>query len=100
MNTITRDGLSDRLRALAQDEIDGVSAVLSPGNSHDVLTAADEIDRLRLTDAECAELDGIISDFSEIAEFNEERCHPNYANQARRRVATLRGLLERLGGER
>jgi Asp-tRNA(Asn)/Glu-tRNA(Gln) amidotransferase C subunit len=60
--------------------------------------AEEEIARLRLTDEECSELDGIISDFSEIAEFNEERCHPAYANKARRRAATLRALRVRLGG--
>ena len=54
-----------------------------------------EIARLRLTDAEREALDGIISDFSEIAEFNEERCYPAYASKARRRAAILRGLLER-----
>ena len=55
-----------------------------------------EIARLRLTDEECAEINGLISDFSEIADFNTERCHPVYANKARRRAAILRGLLERL----
>ena len=54
-----------------------------------------ENERLRLTDAEREALDGIISDFSEIADFNEERCYPVYANKARRRAAILRGLLDR-----
>ena len=52
MDSITRDGLPDRLRALAEDEIAGRKPVLSPGNSHDLLTAADEIEHLSLTDEE------------------------------------------------
>jgi hypothetical protein len=50
-----------------------------------------------LTDAEWDEIEGMISDYQEIAEFNEERCHPHYAEKARRRAAMLIGLLERLG---
>lgn len=59
--------------------------------------AAAEIERLRLTDAEREAIEGMISDSQEIAEFNEERCHPHYAEKARRRAAMLIGLLERLG---
>lgn len=40
-------GLPDRLRAIAADEVEGRRPVLSPANSHDLLAAADEIDRLR-----------------------------------------------------
>lgn len=50
-----------------------------------------------LTDAEWDEIEGMVSDYQEIAEFNEERCHPHYAEKARRRAAMLIGLLERLG---
>jgi len=50
-----------------------------------------------LADEERDEIEGIVSDFKEIAEFNEERCHPHYAEKARRRAAMLIGLLERLG---
>ena len=50
-----------------------------------------------LTDEERDEIEGIVSDFQEIAEFNEERIHPHYAEKARRRAAMLIGLLERLG---
>ena len=50
-----------------------------------------------LTDEEREAIEGIVSDFQEIAEFNEERCHPHYAEKARRRAAMLAGLLERLG---
>jgi hypothetical protein len=50
-----------------------------------------------LTDEERDEIEGIVSDFQEIAEFNAERCHPHYAEKARRRAAMLIGLLERIG---
>jgi hypothetical protein len=50
-----------------------------------------------LTEQERDEIEGIVSDFQEIAEFNEERCHPHYAEKAKRRAAMLIGLLERLG---
>jgi hypothetical protein len=50
-----------------------------------------------LTDEERAAIEGMISDYKEIAEFNEERCHPHYAKKARRRAAMLAGLLERRG---
>jgi hypothetical protein len=55
------------------------------------------VDGKHLTDEERDEIEGIVSDFQEIAEFNEERCHPHYAEKARRRAAMLIGLLERLG---
>lgn len=48
-----------------------------------------------ITDAEWDEIEGMVSDYQEIAEFNEERCHPHYAEKARRRAAMLIGLLER-----
>jgi hypothetical protein len=51
----------------------------------------------KLTDAEWDEIEGMIGDYQVIAEFNEERCHPNHAAKARRRAAMLFGLLERLG---
>lgn len=50
-----------------------------------------------LTEEEKKGIDGIIRDFQVIAEFNEERCHPHYAQKARCRVAMLSGLLKRLG---
>jgi len=50
-----------------------------------------------LTDEERDEIEGMISDYQDIAEFNDERCHPHYAEKARRRAAMLIGLLERLG---
>ena len=50
-----------------------------------------------LTDEEREAIEGMISDYQDIAEFNEERCHPHYAEKARRRAAMLIGLLERLG---
>ncbi len=50
-----------------------------------------------LTDEEREAVEGMVSDYQEIAEFNEERCHPHYAKKARRRAAMLIGLLERLG---
>jgi hypothetical protein len=50
-----------------------------------------------ITDVEWDEIEGMVSDYQEIAEFNEERCHPHYAEKARRRAAMLIGLLERLG---
>ena len=50
-----------------------------------------------LTDEEWDEIEVMVSDYQEIAEFNEERCHPHYAEKARRRAAMLIGLLERLG---
>jgi len=56
-----------------------------------------QVARLRLTDEEKKGTDGIIRDFQVIAEFNEERCHPHYAQKARCRVAMLSGLLKRLG---
>ena len=63
-----------------------------------ILPAYDAAMRLpSLTDAERQEVAGIVSDFQEIAGFNEERCHPHYAEKARRRAAMLIGILERLG---
>jgi len=53
--------------------------------------------RPTLTDEEREAIEGMVSDYQEIAEFNEERCHPHYAEKARRRAAMLIGLLERLG---
>jgi hypothetical protein len=93
MNTITRDGLPDRLRALAQDEIDGVSSVLSPGNSHDVLTAADEIERLRLTDAEREAVKKVLR------RVREDYFAGRFSDSVEI-AAVIDGLLERLGGER
>lgn len=61
MDSITRDGLPDRLRALAEDEIAGRKPVLSPGNSHDLLTAADEIERLRRAIRRIAEQDATLA---------------------------------------
>ena len=57
----------------------------------------EQIADMRLTDEERDAIDGMVSDYQEIAEFNEERCHPHYAEKARRRAAMLIGLLERLG---
>ena len=48
-----------------------------------------------ITDAEWDEIEGMVSDYQEIAEFNEERCHPHYAEKASKRAAMLRDLLER-----
>lgn len=50
-----------------------------------------------LTYEEQKGIEGIIRDFQVIAEFNEERCHPHYAQKARCRAAMLSGLLKRLG---
>lgn len=85
---ITRDGLPDRLRALAEDEIAGRSPILSPANSHDLLAAADEIASLRLTDAEREAIAWLTKGESPFPE--EEQ-----------RMATLRALLQRheKGGE-
>ena len=55
------------------------------------------IEKMRLTDAEREAIEGMVSDYQEIAEFNYERCHPHYEEKARRRAAILIGLLERLG---
>jgi hypothetical protein len=50
-----------------------------------------------LTDDEWAEIEGMISYYQEIAEFNDERCHPHLAAKARRRAGILIDLLARLG---
>lgn len=54
-------GLPDRLRAIAADEIEGRRPVLSPANSHDLLTAADEIERLRTAIRRLADQDATLS---------------------------------------
>ena len=84
-----QSGLFDSLRSIHQANtlLDAV-----------ILPALDESVRLpALTDEERQGIKEIVSDFNEIAEFNEERCHPHYAEKARRRAAMLIGLLERLG---
>ena len=57
----TCDGLPDRLRAIAADELEGRQPVLSPANSHDLLAAADEIERLRTAIRRLAEQDATLS---------------------------------------
>ena len=57
--------------------------------------AADEIERLRLTDAERDAVKATIRDLEGGANFNEQRFWPTLAGQLRERSATLRGLLER-----
>ncbi len=84
------DGMVARLRSWRDER-----GYPTPGEMLD--EAADEIARLRLTEEEKKGIDGIIRDFQVIAEFNEERCHPHYAQKARCRVAMLSGLLKRLG---
>lgn len=86
MSDIVFDGMVfDRLREIG-DQSDRIASLES------------EIARLRLTDAEREAIQGMASDYQEIAEFNEERCHPHYAEKASKRAAMLRNLLERLGG--
>ena len=59
-----------------------------------------EVARLRLTDAEREAVEATIVDLDGGANFNEQRFWPMLAKRLRERSATLRGLLERLGGER
>lgn len=59
-----------------------------------------EIARLRLADAEREAVEATIVDLDGGANFNEQRFWPMLAKRLRERSATLRGLLERLGGER
>lgn len=79
--TERRGGLPDRLRAMAADEIEGRRPVLSPANSHDLLAAADEIERLRLTDEERGAIQWVVGDALSVDGVSIQE--------------TLRGLLER-----
>jgi hypothetical protein len=114
MNGCILDGLPDRLRALAEDEIKGVSAVLSPANSMDLLAAADEIARLR---NQVEQLQSEVVDAKKWAmqERSQRWALPDPPTDAERvsvkwaaqmiddsgeykwHADTLRGLLERLG---
>lgn len=82
-----RDSLRAAIRRLADQD-----ATLSVQDGNVTVTMEGT-----LSDEEWDEIEGMISDYQEIAEFNEERCHPHYAEKARRRAAMLIGLLERLG---
>jgi len=84
--------LKEAIRRLAEQ--DATLSLLCKRDGSCVVTVTMDA---TLTDAEWDEIEGMVSDYQEIAEFNEERCHPHYAAKARRRAAMLIGLLERLG---
>ena len=84
--------MSDLVPPMMPDDLDALIQAMER-----VQQLETEVARLRLTGEEKKGIHGIILDFQGIAEFNEERCHPHYAQKARCRVAMLSGLLKRLG---